>query len=238
MNSLKIKAKYVLFFLLIMQFVIAQDSTKLNQYGLWVINNTNTYKNYIATHNNHQLVDIKQYIPTIQFSLQYATKNNFTHTVLYPSITTTFASKQLVIQLQKVQNKLAEAGLGLLIFDAYRPYNVTQKMWHIIPDDRYAANPTYGSGHNRGIAVDVTLIHLTSNKVVDMGTAFDNFSDTAHHSFTLLPSTILNNRSLLKTTMEQCGFIALATEWWHYSLPNAKQYALLNISFKLLKKIK
>ncbi len=237
MNSPKIKAKYVLFFLLIMQFVQAQDSTKLNQYGLWVVNNTSTYKNYIATHYNHQLVDIKQYIPTIQFNLQYATKNNFTHTALYPSINTTFASKQLVMQLQKVQNKLAEAGLGLLIFDAYRPYNITQKMWQIIPDDRYAANPTYGSGHNRGIAVDVTIISLTTNKVLNMGTAFDNFSDTAHHSFTQLPSTILNNRSLLKTTMEQFGFTALATEWWHYSLPNAKQYALLNISFSQLKKI-
>ncbi len=125
-------------------------------------------------------------------------------------------------------------GLGLKIFDAYRPYSVTEKMWLPVQDDRYAADPKKGSGHNRGVAVDLTLIYLATGEELNMGTGFDNFSDTAHHAFTNLPEDILQNRLLLKKNMEQYGFKALDTEWWHYSLPNAKDFELLDIDFKKL----
>jgi D-alanyl-D-alanine dipeptidase len=124
-----------------------------------------------------------------------------------------------------------QSGLGLKIFDAYRPYSVTEKMWEPVQDDRYAADPKKGSGHNRGVAVDLTIINLKNNEALDMGTGFDNFSDTAHHAFTNLPEDVLQNRLLLKNIMEQHGFKALDTEWWHYSLPNAKEFELMNISF-------
>ena len=235
MNSLAIKAKFVLFFLMLHAIVLAQDSTKVNEYGLWIISTPKAYIKYIAANKNLQLVAIQKYIPTIKIKLYYATNNNFTKTTLYPTATKAYISKQAAIQLQKVQLKLAQDGLGLVIYDAYRPYSVTKKMWQIIPDDRYAANPKYGSAHNRGIAVDVSLIELKSGNTLEMGTAFDHFSDTAHHSFTALPNKILHNRKLLKNTMEQFGFTALATEWWHYSLPKAKNDALFDIDFKQLK---
>ena len=133
-----------------------------------------------------------------------------------------------------MQLKLNEMGLGLKIFDAYRPYAVTEKFWELVHDERYVANPANGSGHNRGTSLDLTIIYLENGQELNMGTDFDNFTDTAHHSFTNLPESILQNRMLLKSLMEQNGFKALETEWWHYSLPNSKQYELLNLSFKKL----
>jgi D-alanyl-D-alanine dipeptidase len=133
-----------------------------------------------------------------------------------------------------VASSLQKKGLGLKIFDAYRPFGVTEAFWQLIQDERYVANPAKGSGHNRGIAIDLTLIDLRTKKELEMGTSFDNFSDTAHHTFTALPDLVLQNRKLLRTEMAAEGFVALETEWWHYSLPNAKNFSLLNIPFKKL----
>ena len=88
-------------------------------------------------------------------------------------------------------------------------------MWEPIKDERYVADPKKGSGHNRGIAVDLTLINLKTKEELPMGTGFDNFSDTAHQTFTALPEQILQNRNLFKNFMEKYGFKALETEWWH-----------------------
>ena len=128
-------------------------------------------------------------------------------------------------------------GIGLKIFDAYRPYSVTEKMWEPIKDERYVADPKKGSGHNRGIAVDLTLINLKTKVELPMGTGYDNFSDTAHSTFMALPVEILQNRNLLKNIMEKNGFKVLETEWWHYSFTDAKDFELMDISFKKLKKI-
>ncbi len=125
--------------------------------------------------------------------------------------------------LQKVQKELNQSGWGLKIFDAYRPYSVTVKFWELVKDERYVANPSKGSGHNRGITVDLTIINLKTRLELNMGTGFDNFSDTAHHSFTNLSEDILQNRILLKTTMEKYGFKAYNEEWWHYSLADANK---------------
>lgn len=94
-----------------------------------------------------------------------------------------------------------------------------------------------GSGHNRGIAVDLTTVNLRTKKELNMGTGFDNFSDTAHQDFTGLPAKILQNMLLLKTVMEKYGFVSLDTEWWHFSLPDANNYELLNIPFDNIKKL-
>jgi zinc D-Ala-D-Ala dipeptidase len=211
-----------------------KQDTVLNKYGLWVINNTKTLQATIAQNADKEMVDIKKYIPTIVLDLRYATTNNFMKTKLYPTITTTYLRKPAAEALKKVQKELKRNGLGLKIFDAYRPYSVTEKMWEPVKDDRYAADPKLGSGHNRGVAVDLTIINLKTKKELNMGTGFDNFSDTAHSDYKDLPKQILQNRNLLKTMMEKLGFIVLETEWWHFYLPNAKNYELLNINFNLL----
>jgi len=186
------------------------------------------------------MINLKQIIPDIIFDLKYNTANNFTKRKLYKSATTTYLRKDAAAALLLIHEYLKNMGLGLKIFDAYRPYSVTKLMWAIIHDERYVANPVNGSGHNKGIAVDITLVNLTTAKELNMGTAFDNFTDTAHHTFTKnLSPEIIANRTLLKSTMEKFGFKILETEWWHYSWKSNEIYDVMDINFKILsKKIK
>ena len=195
------------------------------------------YRKQVKADSNKKMVELKSAIPGMVYDLRYATSNNFMHRLMYPSKTRfTFLRLVAVKALQNAQSKLHEMGLGLKVFDAYRPYAVTEKFWELVHDERYVANPARGSGHNRGTSVDLTIFNLNSGLELDMGTGFDNFTDTAHHSFTDLPESVLQNRLLLKSTMEQNGFKALETEWWHYSLPQSSQYELLNLGFKKLKR--
>lgn len=215
---------------------VAQD-TALNKYGLWVISDISVYGLTVKNNPAKEMTDIRKIIPNMGLDLRYATKNNFLKKKLYPRLKTTYLRSKAAMALALVQKELNEKGYGLKIFDAYRPYTVTEMMWEPIQDDRYTADPKKGSGHNRGAAVDLTIINLAAKKELDMGTGFDNFSDTAHHSFTSLPDDVLQNRLLLKNTMEKYGFKSFETEWWHYSLPDIKEYELLNISFEDLKKM-
>jgi D-alanyl-D-alanine dipeptidase len=135
------------------------------------------------------------------------------------------------MRLDSIQRELETRGLGLKIFDGYRPFSVTRKMWEILPDDRYVANPKNGSRHNRGAAVDVTLVDSTGNEL-EMPTVFDDFSEKAGHDFMDLPQHILTNRSLLKEIMTKYGFMPIKTEWWHYDLKNYEQYPILDKTFE------
>lgn len=199
-----------------------------------VVKNTKIYTRQVQQDSTQNMIEIRKLLPDAQFDIRYATPNNFTKEILYSSGYSTFLRLPAAYALRNVAQELKQLGLGIKIFDAYRPYSVTQKMWDLIGDERYVANPAKGSGHNRGLAVDLTLIDLASGKELNMGTAYDNFTDTAHHSFAALTESILNNRTLLKHTMEKHGFKALQTEWWHYSWPNNRNYEVLDIPFKKL----
>ncbi len=227
-----------IFFLFLPFFVSAQQLTK-STYGAEVLLNIKTYKAGIKADTNKKMQELKQLIPFLQYDLKYATEDNFVKQPLYPRLTSvTFLRLPAAYALANVQKELYEKGMGLKIFDAYRPYSVTVKFWELIKDERYVANPSKGSGHNRGLAVDLTIIDLKTGKELDMGTGFDNFTDTAHHTFTALPETVLQNRKLLKEVMLKYGFKLFETEWWHYSWPNDKNYEVLGLSFEKLKRIK
>ncbi len=182
------------------------------------------------------MVPLKETINPLYQQVFYATSNNFTGEVLYKSVELYLCS-EAAARLKQVQDSLLTLGLSLLIYDAYRPYRVTEKMWQIVPDERYAANPKNGSGHNRGASVDLTLADAGTGNPLPMPTDYDHFSDSAHHGFRGLPPEKAANRDLLKSIMEHFGFVALSTEWWHYSLPNAKRFPLLDLSFRDLKKM-
>ncbi|MEO6133983.1 MAG: M15 family metallopeptidase [Ginsengibacter sp.] len=205
-----------------------------NKYGLQVIKDITILKQQTMLDSNKKMLNVRENIPSIILDLRYATTNNFMHEKLYPPVKATFMRKPAVDSLKKVVEYLKEKGYGLKIFDAYRPYSITEKMWEKVKDDRYAADPAKGSGHNRGASIDLTLVDLKTGKEVQMPTGFDNFSDTAHQSFMNLDSAILKNRNVLKTAMEKFRFIALSTEWWHFYLPNSSSYELLDVSFKEL----
>ena len=199
------------------------------------VNKSKIYRQQVQADSLQRMVELKTILPALVYDLRYATTNNFTHRKLYKSGKETFLRSPAAKALENVQQDLNEQGYGLKIFDAYRPYSVTRKMWDLIHDERYVADPAKGSGHNRGLAVDLTIVHLKDGSELNMGTGFDNFTDTAHQNFTSLPVDILQNRKLLKTAMEKYGFRALETEWWHYSWPNDRNYELLDLDFKKLK---
>jgi len=194
------------------------------------------YKQSLKTDSLKKMVELKTIVPNIQYDLRYATVNNFMHQQVYKEGSHTFLRLIVARALGRVQQELNEKDLSLKIWDAYRPYSVTEKMWELIKDERYVADPKKGSGHNRGIAVDLTIIDRTTGKELDMGTGFDNFTDTAHQTFKNLPLEILNNRGLLKTVMEKNGFVAMETEWWHFFWNN-QDFELLDIDPKKFKKI-
>ncbi|MEP6927746.1 MAG: M15 family metallopeptidase, partial [Ginsengibacter sp.] len=215
-NRLRILIMFSIIFLFRETNITAQSNV-VNKYGLYVVNDVKLLIPEIALDSNKKMVNLRKAIPAIVLDLKYATTLNFMHRKLYSFIRTTYMRLPAVTALKKAIAELKSLNLTIKIFDAYRPYSVTEKMWEAVKDDRYAADPSKGSGHNRGIAVDVTLINLHTKKELAMGTGFDNFSDTAHVDFTSLPSKVLQNRLLLKTTMEKYGFVSLSTEWWHFS---------------------
>jgi D-alanyl-D-alanine dipeptidase len=200
-----------------------------------IVKKYRVYCQQVQTDSFQRMVELKQKIAGIAYDLRYATPDNFTGKQLYRQGKYTYLRSAPAAALQKVQEELKVKGLGLKIFDAYRPYHVTEKMWELVHDERYVANPAHGSGHNRGLAVDLPLIDLATGKELEMGTGFDNFTDSAHQDFNSLPANVLQNRKTLKEAMEFQGFRALSTEWWHFSWPNDRNYSLLDLDFNKLK---
>ncbi|MGC4232240.1 MAG: M15 family metallopeptidase [Niabella sp.] len=204
---------------------------------LYVEHSYKKYREMIADRPEMQMIELKRIIPTVVYDLRYATENNFMHRLMYPANTNTaFLRKPAAEALLKVQQELDKEGLGIKIFDAYRPYAVSKKFWKLVQDERYVAHPARGSNHNRGTAVDLTLIDLKTGKELNMGTGFDNFTDSAHHSFKHLPPEILANRNRLRMAMNRYGFTELETEWWHYTFKSPVKFDVLDIPFKKLAK--
>lgn len=182
--------------------------------------------------SGHALVRLQQVIPGLKLDIRYATPNNFTGKAQY-TMAAAWLRQQPALALARVQQQLAAHGYALKVYDAYRPYAVTVALWRSTTAHRFVANPRKGSQHNRGIAVDITLVDLHTGAEMDMGTGYDNFTDSAHHNFGMLPAAVLARRHLLKELMEQNGFNAVPNEWWHYHWRN-KNYTLLNIPFETL----
>lgn len=170
-------------------------------------------------------VDLQAMGGGLVFDLRYGTADNFTHEVLYPG-PRAFLRRAPAEALALVQADLRKQGLGLKIWDAYRPLPVQQKMWDLIRDERYVSNPAVNRGrHTRGTAVDVTLVDAAGREL-PMPTAFDDFSEKAHGGYdgADVPEERKRNRALLKEAMEKRGFTVLPTEWWHFDFRNWDAY--------------
>jgi len=222
-----------LIFCLIARFTQAQgDSVPLTIQGL------DLFKADIASNPSLTMFDITKFVSGVQIDLKYASKLNFTGKRMYPANTMTSYLRSDVTQaLATISDELKKQDLGLLIWDAYRPYDVTVRFWELIHDERYVANPQKGSGHNRGIAVDLSLYRISDGKELYMPTGFDDFSEKAHHGYMQLDKEQIQNRELLLNIMEKYGFRRFTTEWWHYSWPEAEKFPILNLTFKQLKQL-
>ncbi len=180
-----------------------------------------------------KLVDIEKISPSIVLDIRYATTNNFTKTKLYPSAKC-FLQEPVAQALDNIQKELKAKGLGLKIWDGYRPHSVQYKLWEIVPDSRYVGRPEKGSKHNCGCAVDLTIIRLSDGKELDMGTEFDNFTKKAWSICKDLSNQQLKNRKLLHAIMKKYGFKSIKTEWWHFNWKEWDKYPILNIQFEEL----
>ncbi|NDV42603.1 M15 family metallopeptidase [Flagellimonas sediminis] len=150
------------------------------------------------------------------YDLRYATENNFLKAKVY-DCAECYTRVKTAKALIEANKEFMQHGAKIKFFDCYRPNSVQYKMWKIVPNPQYVADPVKGSIHNKGGAVDITLVDLDGNEL-DMGTDFDFFGKRAYHDNFDLPKEILDNRKLLKETMEAHGFWSIRTEWWHYNL--------------------
>jgi D-alanyl-D-alanine dipeptidase len=221
-----------IFFILLVSLAWAQDKQVL---GVKPVNGKASFYSMVDRDSLLAMIELKSLIPALQYELRYASSNNFTGQRLYPKNThTTYLRRKPALALAKVAEDLKEKGLGIKIWDAYRPYRTTVRFWKLIHDERFVANPSKGSGHNRGTAVDLTLVDLRTGKELEMPTPFDDFSAAAFHGAKNIDEKRIMNRLLLRTTMEKYGFLPLETEWWHYSWPGSSAYDVLDLSFKAL----
>lgn len=204
-----------------------------NKYGLPIVNTIALYRQLVKADSNQLMVNVARYIPDIRVDIRYATRNNFTKRVLYRN-PLVLLRRPAAQALKAVQEELRSRGYGLKIFDCYRPYRVTEQMWEIVPDDRYAADPKKGSGHNRGVAVDLTIIELKTGQEIPMPTGYDDFTENAHYSSIPADPKARVNRAYLRHVMEKHGFVALETEWWHFFLPDYEKYPLMDVTFEQL----
>ena len=175
-----------------------------------------------------QLVPVKKIIPTIICDIRYATKNNFTGQQVY-NLSECYLLAPVAQALNKVQKELSLQGLGLKIWDGYRPLTAQWKLWHIVPDKRYVSNPKNGGKHCRGTAVDVTLVNLKTGKELPMPTGFDEFTERAWANYDNLPDDVKKNRKSLRDVMYKHGFSGITSEWWHFDYKGWRDLPSLDI---------
>ncbi len=180
-----------------------------------------------------QLVNIETAIPTIARDIRYATTNNFTHRQIY-SHPGCYLVESAAKALLSAQNELRVYGLGLKIWDAYRPLPAQWALWKLVPDPRYVSDPEKGGRHTRGTAVDCTLVELWSGRELGMPTEFDNFTPRAWRDDTQCTPQARFNRALLQDIMHKYGFVGLPTEWWHFDFAGWEQYEVLSVTFEEL----
>lgn len=174
-----------------------------------------------------QLVDLHIINSGIRLDIRYATANNFLHRPLYKQPRCLLRAI-VAEQLSQVQADLEAEGLGLKVYDCYRPLSVQKQMWKLVPDNRFVANPANGSRHNRGSAVDVTLVDRVGNELV-MPTVFDDFTERAATDYNGASPLAKQNRQRLKDAMLKHGFTPIQTEWWHFDAANWAQFPVLDV---------
>jgi D-alanyl-D-alanine dipeptidase len=192
------------------------------------------YRRQVQQDPQQQLVDLAAFIPGLRLDIRYATANNLTGRVIYPEAAA-FLRRPVAEDLRRVQQELAAQGFGLKIYDAYRPYSATLRLYQALPDATYAAPPTRGSKHNRGCSVDVGLVDLKTGRDVPLPTEFDAMTPAARSDYQQLPAAALRHRAVLHAALQRHGFVNYPAEWWHFDHRSWAQYPLLDLPFAALR---
>ena len=175
-------------------------------------------------------VRLKDLSPDFVYELKYATPDNFLKQAVY-DCGECYLRKSTAEALVKANEAFKQLGYRIKLFDCYRPLSVQKKMWKILPGTHYVANPAKGSKHNRGAAVDLTLVDA-QGKELNMGTPFDFFGKEAHHTYTQYSKEVLENRKLLKETLDKFNFKSIYSEWWHYEYRPEMQSKVENFEWQ------
>ncbi|WP_160677769.1 M15 family metallopeptidase [Clostridium sp. C8-1-8] len=192
------------------------------------------HSNFNEKSSYNGLVHVVDYDTSIVIDLRYATDNNFTKKKVYPK-DVCLLQKATLDKLIAANNEFKTMGYRIKIWDAYRPPEVQQYFWSIVHDSRFIASPYANwSRHNRGVAVDVTLVDENGNEL-EMPTGFDEFNVTAYRTSTAMSANAKKNMNLLTSVMEKHGFNPIQTEWWHYDDKDADKYPVVNLSLDDLK---
>ena len=179
------------------------------------------------------LVELIHVDPRLKLDIRYATTNNFTRRIVY-SQARAFLQRPAAEALVRAHNRLQAQGLGIIVYDGYRPWSVTKVFWDITPQSQkdFVADPAGGSKHNRGCAVDIGLYDVRTGRPMEMPTDFDEFSERASPLYQGGTPTSRRNRDILRAAMEAEGFKVYAHEWWHFDYPDFKKYRIMNVPFE------
>ncbi|MBS7254813.1 M15 family metallopeptidase [Flavobacterium branchiicola] len=175
-------------------------------------------------------VNLKDYSSDFIYDMKYATEDNFLKAKVY-DCAECFLRLKTVQALIAANNDFKKKGFKIKLYDCYRPLSIQKKMWEIVSNPEYVADPKKGSIHNRGGAVDISLVDR-NGKEVDMGTAFDFFGSKASHNYTNLSKEVKSNRKFLKKIMIENGFNSFDSEWWHYNLKTGLKDKVSNQKWK------
>jgi len=175
-------------------------------------------------------VNLKDYSADFVYDMKYATEDNFLKAKVY-DCAECYLRLKTVKALISANQKFMKKGYRIKLFDCYRPLDIQKKMWKIVPNPEYVANPAKGSIHNRGGAVDITLVD-NDGKELDMGTKFDFFGAEASHNYTDVSEEVKENRQFLKRIMQKKNFNSFDSEWWHYNLKAALTDKVANEKWK------
>jgi len=178
------------------------------------------------------LVELTKLDKSIKLDIRYATADNFVGRPVYTEARA-FLQRPAAEGVVRVNQKLKERELGIVIFDGYRPWSITKLFWDVVPEDKrkFVADPAKGSKHNRGCAVDMSIYDLKTGKEVPMPSGFDEFTDRASPDYQGGTDLERANRDKLRRMMEAEGFTVNANEWWHFDYNGWEQYAIYDVSF-------
>jgi len=177
-------------------------------------------------------VELQKLDPTIRLDIRYATKNNFLGKAVYKQARA-FLQRPAAEALVRANQNLRKQGYGLVIFDGYRPWAITKVFWDVTPEDKkiFVADPSKGSRHNRGCAVDLSLFDLQTGAEVKMPSEYDEMTERAHINYECATPDSKRLRELLHAAMTAEGFAVYEPEWWHYDYKDWKEYPIMNIKF-------
>ena len=184
------------------------------------------------------LLELVKLDKTIKLDIRYATADNFVGRAVYPEARA-FLQREPAEALVRVHRKLKKQGLGLVIFDGYRPWRITKLFWETVaPEQRkFVADPAKGSKHNRGCAVDLSIFDLKNGKLLPMPSGYDEFTERASPDYTGGTPEETKNRELLRNLMEAEGFTVNPNEWWHFDYKDWESYAIYDIPFSEAAKV-